>query len=96
MGLLAIVASGRVFGLLCGLVNQLMRMHQPDANPALVPISLMVLFVGIRSLQDLVIMSYAVLSWLVVSTLARRLRGRRAPPPVLPPGARSSRWPSNR
>lgn len=95
-GLLGIVAAGLLFGFLCGLVNQMTRMHHPDANPALVPISLMVLFVGIRSLQDLVIMSYAVLSWLVVSAIAHRFRSRRVPRPVAPPGVPPKRWPSSR
>lgn len=95
-GFAGIVAAGLVFGVLCGLVNQMVRMRRPDANPALVPISLMVLFVGIRSLQDLVIMSYAVLSWLVVSAIANRLGSRRSPPGAMPPDARPHRWPSNR
>jgi len=66
-------------------VNEMTARRRLDANPVVVPISLMVLFVGLRSLQDLVIMSYAVMGWLAVSAAAHRFRRRPPPTPVHPP-----------
>ena len=43
-----------------------------------VAICMMVLFAGVRSMQDLVIMSYAALAWLVVGALIRALETRRS------------------
>lgn len=83
-GLVGVVLAGIVFGLLCTLVNEMMARRRIDANPVVVPISLMVLFVGIRSLQDLVIMSYAVMGWLAISAAAHRFRRKHAPLPVMP------------
>lgn len=83
-GLAGVVVIGLAFGLLCAFVNEMTARRRLDANPVVVPISLMVLFVGLRSLQDLVIMSYAVLGWLAVSAAAHRLRRRSQPAPAPP------------
>jgi oligosaccharide repeat unit polymerase len=84
-GIAGVVLIALLFGLLCAFVNEMTARRRLDANPVVVPISLMVLFVGLRSLQDLVIMSYAVMGWLAVSAAAHRFRRRPPPTPVHPP-----------
>ena len=81
-GFVGVLLAGLIYGLLCAFVNEMSARRELDANPVVVPISLMVLFVGLRSLQDLVIMSYAVLGWLAVSAAAHRFRRKRRPEPI--------------
>jgi oligosaccharide repeat unit polymerase len=73
-GFIAVIFGGLFFGSLCAFVNQMARLQKPGATSLVIPTAIMVLFAGLRSLQDLVIMSYAVLGWLALTALINKFR----------------------
>jgi hypothetical protein len=73
-GIVVILMGGFVFGRLANMWNKIVAL--PGAAKTLVySLGVMVLFAGLRSMADLVIMSYALLAWLVV---AKWMRGKRS------------------
>jgi len=79
-GFPTVLLGGWFFGRLAGFLNEMMAQQKSDAQPIAVSVGLMVLFASMRSLQDLILMSYAILGWLVVSHFIQRhaRRGRSA------------------
>lgn len=75
LGWVAVVFGGWFHGRLAGLVNRLRDLGREVGNPILFSLSLMVLIAGMRSMQELVLMSYAVVAWWGASRLT-------APKPV--------------
>lgn len=76
-GLVAVFLGGWLFGRLAGVANQLISGLQTNSAILLYSFSVLALFAGVRSMIDLVLMSYPLLAWLVlkwawVSTKARR------------------------
>jgi hypothetical protein len=76
-GFPAVLFGGWFYGRLAAFVDGMLDQRDRNANSIVIPVCIMVMFVGLRSLQDLLIMSYAVFGWLLVSALLLRARGPR-------------------
>jgi hypothetical protein len=75
-GWLAVVIGGWLHGRLAAWTSALRRDAAVGSNPIIYALAVMVLVSGIRSMQDLVLMSYAILAWVGVSWLLTRGRRR--------------------
>ena len=71
-GMPTVLLGGIVMGVLCALVNLIVTRCQHGDNAVVAAVSLMVIFASMRSLQDLVLMSYALMALLGVMALVRR------------------------
>ena len=71
-GFPTVLAGGWFIGKLAAMLNEMTVSRTTDTQPIVVSIGLMVLFASMRSLQDLILMSYAILGWLVVSHFVQR------------------------
>jgi hypothetical protein len=79
-GLLVVFLGGLVFGRIANMWNKVLAV--PGMGKSMIyGFGAMVLFAGLRSMQDLVIMSYGLLAWLVIARLLRRARGKALPRP---------------
>jgi oligosaccharide repeat unit polymerase len=70
-GWLAVVLGGWLHGRLARTVNQLREVEIYRTNPIVYGLAVMVLLAGMRSMQDLVIMSYALVAWWAANRLTR-------------------------
>ena len=70
-GWIMVVFGGWLHGRLARTVNQLREVEQYHTNPIVYGLAVMVLVSGMRSMQDLVIMSYALVAWWGVNRLMR-------------------------
>ena len=70
-GWIAVIFGGWFHGRLAGAAN-LLRAPTNQANPIVFALAVMVLVSGMRSMQDLVIMSYALVAWWGANRLARK------------------------
>ena len=75
-GWIMVVFGGWLHGRLARTVNQLREVEQYHTNPIVYGLAVMVLVSGMRSMQDLVIMSYALVAWWAIN---RVLRNRAQP-----------------
>lgn len=75
-GFPTVFLGGLFFGRLAAFLNAMIAHQKPDSQPVVISVALMVLFASMRSLQDLVIMSYAILGWLLVSHFVQKYTGR--------------------
>lgn len=73
-GWLAVAFGGWLHGRLASAANALRDRTVLSRNPIAFALAVMVLFSGIRSMQDLIIMSYAIVAWFGVAWLATRRR----------------------
>jgi len=73
-GLLVVFIGGFVYGRMANMWNKILAMRGNVGKPMIYGLGAMVLFVGLRSLVDLVIMSYGVLGWLVLAKLLPRAK----------------------
>jgi len=76
-GMPTVLLGGLAMGLLCAAVNLVVVRSRKGGNAAVAAISLMVIFAALRSLQDLVLMSYAIMALLGVMALLRRAQRTR-------------------
>ncbi len=75
-GIFAVFVGGLIYGKLAQMISTLLLSQQPSS--ALVySLGTMTLIAGMRSMQDLVLMSYSILGWVVVSSIFFRLRAAR-------------------
>ena len=75
-GIFGVLFGGFVYGKLGQMISGLLSSQQPSS--ALVySLGTMTLIAGMRSMQDLVLMSYSILGWVVVSSIFFRLRAAR-------------------
>lgn len=72
-GMPTVFLGGIAMGVLCALVNLIVARCQHGDNAVVAAVSLMVIFASMRSLQDLVLMSYALMALLGVMALVRRV-----------------------
>ena len=72
-GMPTVLLGGMAMGVLCALVNLIVTRCQHGDNAVVAAVSLMVVFASMRSLQDLVLMSYALMALLGVMALVRRV-----------------------
>jgi oligosaccharide repeat unit polymerase len=70
-GWLAVFIGGWLHGRLARTVNQLREVDIYRTNPIVYGLAVMVLVSGMRSMQDLVIMSYALVAWWAANRLTR-------------------------
>jgi oligosaccharide repeat unit polymerase len=66
-GWLAVLVGGWLHGRLASTANSLRELGRRTHNPIVYSLSVMVLLAGMRSMQDLVLMSYALIAWWAVS-----------------------------
>ena len=67
-GLLAVFLGGLLMGRLAGMWNKVLLLRG-DSKALIFGLGLMVVFAGVRSVQELVLMSYIVLGWLALSRI---------------------------
>jgi hypothetical protein len=79
-GYVAVLLGGMAFGLAAGVWDRLLRPRMSASGVVVYALGLMVLFVGLRSADELVFQSYPLLSWLALSNLIVFLAGRRGDP----------------
>jgi hypothetical protein len=70
-GWLAIVFGGWLHGRLARTTNSLRERPEYHNNPIVYGLAVMILVAGMRSMQDLVIMSYALVAWWIANRLTR-------------------------
>jgi oligosaccharide repeat unit polymerase len=68
-GWIGVLLGGWLHGRLSGAANSL---RETEANPIVFGMAVMVLFSGMRSMQDLVVMSYALVAWWGANRVIRR------------------------
>ena len=78
-GLLAVFLGGVFYGRLVSMWNGILYGSNTLNGRTFYGLGIMVLFAGIRSMQDLVIMTYGVLGWMLISTVLGKLRRRIIP-----------------
>lgn len=71
-GMPTVLLGGIAMGVLCAFINLVVTRCQHGDNAVVAAVSLMVIFASMRSLQDLVLMSYALMALLGVMALVRR------------------------
>lgn len=71
-GWIAVIFGGWLHGRLARTINQLRERTEFRTNPIVYGLAVMVLVSGMRSMQDLVIMSYALVAWWIASRLTRQ------------------------
>ena len=64
--------GGWLHGRLALTANQLRELGRSAQNPIVFALAIMILVSGMRSMQDLVIMSYAIIAWWGVNRLVAR------------------------
>lgn len=70
-GWLAVIFGGWLHGRLARTINTLREQEEYRTNPIVYGLAVMVLVAGMRSMQDLVIMSYALIAWWLANRLTR-------------------------
>jgi hypothetical protein len=78
-GLLAVFLGGVFYGCLVSMWNGILYGPNTLNGRAFYGLGIMVLFAGIRSMQDLVIMTYGVLGWMLISIVLGKLSRRVIP-----------------
>jgi oligosaccharide repeat unit polymerase len=68
-GMYAVFAGGLVYGILAHMVSLLLLRLRGDSGVLVYSLSTLTLFAGMRSLQELMLMSYSVLAWVVISRI---------------------------
>ena len=77
-GLIVVFLGGLVFGRIANMWNKILAL--PGKGKSMMyGLGVMMLFAGLRSMLDLVFMSYGLLAWLVTARLLPRARGKTAP-----------------
>jgi hypothetical protein len=77
-GLVAVFIGGLVFGRIASMWNKILAANGEAGKYLIFGFGLMVLVAGLRSMQDLVIMSYGLVAWLGTASLLRRFRTKRS------------------
>lgn len=70
-GWIAVIVGGWLHGRLARTANSLREKEEFHTNPIVYGLAVMVLVAGMRSMQDLVIMSYALVAWWAANRLTR-------------------------
>jgi hypothetical protein len=77
-GLIVVFLGGFLFGRLAIMWNKLLQVPGAQGTALAYGLGLMVLFVGLRSMQDLIIMSYGLIGWLLIASVFPHARIRKA------------------
>ena len=81
-GLLGIALGGWLYGRLSGVATGLLTQKATFGSYVVYSALMMSLFAGVRSMLELVLISYVVLAWVGLSSLATRLGGRQRVAPA--------------
>jgi hypothetical protein len=73
-GLLAVMIGGVFFGRLANMWNKLLLIEGGAARPMTYGLGVMVAFAALRSMQEMVTMSYGLLGWFVIARLLPKLK----------------------
>jgi hypothetical protein len=75
-GFIAVLIGGLIFGRLAGMFSELLLPLPGSAQTLVYSLAAMTLVAGVRSLLELVLMSYMLLAWIIVgnATLVYRIR----------------------
>jgi oligosaccharide repeat unit polymerase len=76
LGFIGIAIGGWFYGRISSMANRLLSQCNTIAALVVYSIIVMALFSGLRSLLDLVLVSYVVLAWVALSRLFRRIQAR--------------------
>jgi oligosaccharide repeat unit polymerase len=68
-GWVGVFFGGLIYGGLARMAGQLLRQNSQSANSIVYSLIAMALFAGFRSMLELVLMSYAILAWMLISWL---------------------------
>lgn len=68
-GVATVAVYGLAFGLLAGVINSTMRGARGIVNPIVPAVMIMTIFIGMRSIIELVLMSYVLVAWLILRHL---------------------------
>jgi hypothetical protein len=79
-GLLAVMIGGLFLGRLANMWNKLLLLQGGAARPMTYGLGVMVAFAALRSMQDMVIMSYGLLGWFVIAWLLPQPKAAPAAP----------------
>ena len=77
-GLIGVAIGGWFYGRLCAMARGLVSRSNKLAALVMYSVVMMALFSGMRSILELVLVSYVVLAWIVVSKLVSKFTARRA------------------
>jgi hypothetical protein len=75
-GLFVVFLGGLVYGRVANMWNKILGLQAGAGKCMIYALGVMALFVGLRSMQDLVIMSYGLLGWLVIGRLLPGAKSR--------------------
>jgi hypothetical protein len=78
-GLLTVFLGGLFFGRLAAMWNKLLDLPRRVEAILIWGLGVMILFASIRSMQELLLMSYALIGWLIVARMLRWWKSRRLP-----------------
>jgi hypothetical protein len=79
-GLLAVMIGGLFFGRFANMWNKLLLIQGGAARPMTYGLGVMVAFAALRSMQDMVIMSYGLLGWFAIASFLPRAKATPAVP----------------
>lgn len=68
-GLLVVFIGGLLFGRIANMWNKILYVSGGIGKPMIYGLGVMALFAALRSMQDLVIMSYGLIGWFVIASL---------------------------
>jgi oligosaccharide repeat unit polymerase len=77
-GLLGIALGGLLYGILASMANQLLTQRKTFGAVVIYSVMMMALFSGMRSMLELILVSYVVLAWIGLSRLIIGLGGYKA------------------
>ena len=77
-GLFAVFIGGLILGLLANMWNRILAVPGELGKSMVYGLGAMVLFAALRSMQDLVIMSYGLIGWLVIARMLPGAKSRTA------------------
>jgi hypothetical protein len=78
-GLLAVFLGGIFYGKLASMWNRMLFQVATPNSKAIYGMGVMVLFASLRSMQELLLMSYAILGWMLLSSIFRKVWRRATP-----------------
>ena len=71
-GLIAVLFGGFILGRLAATLNRIYVNSHGNGKALVFSIGIMILFVSLRSMQDLVIMSYGLFAWIAIASVVHR------------------------
>jgi oligosaccharide repeat unit polymerase len=85
-GWLAVLVGGLVYGKLANTISVLLAQAQGSSAILVYSLAVMVLVAGMRSMIELILMSYTIVAWIAISRLLVMKRSRTMESPSIQPG----------